>query len=1049
MFIRALLIFLLIPMMALANQSPTATQISTNCTGWNKNLNCGMTNQQLVDNAVDQLNASSGGVTSVTASSPLFSSGGTTPNLTFVNPGYMSSVTANSPLSGSGTSGSPLIFTNPGYISSVAPITLASPNVGIGSLTPGQTLDVQGSVRDLGETVLGKVQANSVGIGTYTACSTQGNCPSGGVSQWTTTNTNDVYLPNSGNVGLGTTITNAGAALTIMNGNVGIGTWAPVGALSVMNGNTGIGVNTPGALFQVGVGNVNNTGFRVNSSANISSVGGDSNMAWTGSGMNLDNSATFGLSNPNTTAGSNLSITGGQSTTSQLYLTSTGHAVTNTTDGIIFRVNNNQEVMRVQDNSGTPLVGIGTTFGQAALSVMSGNVGIGTWNPTSTFCVGPTCQTNINASGTVTATSFIGTVSSVFLSSNSSNSNDFIPFFSSGSGGFPTFTNTNFRFNPSTSNLGLGTSIPAGTLDVESTVSPAVFFVNGNTPMQNVGIGTVTPIYDFDLFDNSSSGSAFRVEESKGARTMLIDGNGMSFSTAGTFGGTWANKGQLEVNNQTSSRKLIFVKGFGTQTGDYFTGDTSGNVDEVRLMAGGGAYFLGNVGIGTTVPGQQLDVEGTVRTLGFVLSNNGASSGNVMVTNGIGIGTWMPASTLPISGSGPVNISLGTTGKFMYYTSPSGAGANSPLYTDNTGVSLGNTDLTRYAGSNPLFQVVGTVGNTILAVGTGSYSSGGGGTFSARADNATALTSGSRLGNYGFAAATDTSGSGGNVYSGASISAFADEQWSGSAGGTDLGFFTTTPTTQNKVENMIITGSGNVGIGSLNPTGTGGLSTELDINNNSSSGILGLYVHSTSGSPAIRLSGNTTSKSPFVDLDDNNSGVDVSMGGIILERSTPLTTGGARNDVEYTSSSNANGLDLATNGIVRARIINSGNVGIGSLTPGQLLDVQGTLRMTGIGHISSSGGAPTVASNACGSTTQGTIVAKSTDISGTVTVGTLTVTSCAITFNKAWNSAPVCVANDDTNVLAIRPAETTTGITFTSLSSASGDNISWICIGNE
>jgi hypothetical protein len=126
-----------------------------------------------------------------------------------------------------------------------------------------------------------------------------------------------------------------------------------------------------------------------------------------------------------------------------------------------------------------------------------------------------------------------------------------------------------------------------------------------------------------------------------------------------------------------------------------------------------------------------------------------------------------------------------------------------------------------------------------------------------------------------------------------------------------------------------------------------------------------------------------------------------------------------------------------------------GNVGIGSTNPGQMLDVQGTLRMTGIGHISSSGGAPTVANNDCGSTTQGTIVAKSTDIAGTVTVGTLTVTSCSITFNKVWNSAPVCVANDDTNVLAIKPTETTTGITFTSLSSASGDNISWICIGNE
>lgn len=38
-----------------ANMSPTASQIVPNCSTWNGNLNCTMTNQQLVDNALDQL----------------------------------------------------------------------------------------------------------------------------------------------------------------------------------------------------------------------------------------------------------------------------------------------------------------------------------------------------------------------------------------------------------------------------------------------------------------------------------------------------------------------------------------------------------------------------------------------------------------------------------------------------------------------------------------------------------------------------------------------------------------------------------------------------------------------------------------------------------------------------------------------------------------------------------------------------------------------------------------------------------------------------------
>jgi len=61
-------------------------------------------------------------------------------------------------------------------------------NVGIGSLYPGQLLDVQGTVRVLG----------------------------------------------GGNVGIGTSAT-SNAALTVMNGNVGIGTWVPAGTFSVQS----------------------------------------------------------------------------------------------------------------------------------------------------------------------------------------------------------------------------------------------------------------------------------------------------------------------------------------------------------------------------------------------------------------------------------------------------------------------------------------------------------------------------------------------------------------------------------------------------------------------------------------------------------------------------------------------------------------------------------------------------------------------------------------------------------------------------------------------
>ena len=79
-------------------------------------------------------------------------------------------------------------------------LIVASGNVGIDTINPGQVLDVNGNVRATG------FIGNGSGL-TGLAASTL----------WTNTNTNDVYLPNSGNVGIGTTITSR-AALTVMNG---------------------------------------------------------------------------------------------------------------------------------------------------------------------------------------------------------------------------------------------------------------------------------------------------------------------------------------------------------------------------------------------------------------------------------------------------------------------------------------------------------------------------------------------------------------------------------------------------------------------------------------------------------------------------------------------------------------------------------------------------------------------------------------------------------------------------------------------------------------
>lgn len=584
-----------------------------------------------------------------------------------------------------------------------------------------------------------------------------------------------------------------------------------------------------------------------------------------------------------------------------------------------------------------------------------GNLGIGTLLP----------GQSLDVNGTARMIGFIDTTNPTnnYVMTSDANGNGTWQVASGGSSQWTT-TNVSSVYLPSPGNVGIGSINPGQRLDVNGSARVTQMIDTGvtaskvvltNGSQQFVGASNVQDLAYCQTDGTNCPGSI----------------SGFANPT-GTIGLSAVN-GSATTAMRSDATPALSVTISPTMTGNWIFAPSSGNT----------VFTTGNVGIGTAIPPNLLYVAGTAEMQGFKM-NNGASSGYVLTSNGVGIGTWAPSSG---GGGGSGTVNSGTNNDVAYYngtgTTVSG---DSNVYTNGTNVGIGTYNF------NNAFDVVGGVG--IGITGSDTYLT-------------TAVPAGSMIleGNVGIGTTLTT---------GAALTVM----------------------------------KGNVGIGTWNPANL------LAIGTNANQFQIG------AGGNIAELSGNTNANMSSTIIQLNNSGGQIqlknsgagSSSGTLIIGSTGGTSG-ANIELRTSTGNDSAGFIRMTGGnsgaTEIARFTDAGNVGIGSINPGQLLDVKGTLRLTGIGHISSRGVAPTVASNACGSTTQGVVISNSTDISGTVTVGTLTVTSCAITFASTWQNAPVCVANDDTNVLAIRPTETTTGITFTSLSSASGDNISWICIGNE